>query len=100
MICEVLAILAIGLVNISFVSLSGFEIQGPENETSADLFTGGGFKRGQYLKMLKDARVSYGIFRKGTPNSLIINHKKIYLTKPGSSPKWDLAAALLEALNE
>ena len=38
---KVLAILAIGLVNISFVSLSGFKIQGPENATYADLFTGG-----------------------------------------------------------
>ena len=32
-ICEVLAILAIGLVNFSCVGLSGFEIQGPESET-------------------------------------------------------------------
>ena len=38
---EVLAILAIGLVNISFVSPSGFKIQGPENATYADLFPGG-----------------------------------------------------------
>ena len=38
---EVLAILAIGLVNISVVSLSGFKIQGAENATYADLFTGG-----------------------------------------------------------
>ena len=40
-ICEVLAILAIGLVNLSCVGLSGFEIQGPEYGTYADLFTGG-----------------------------------------------------------
>ena len=37
-ICEVPAILAIGLVNISFVGLFGLEIQGPENATKADLF--------------------------------------------------------------
>ena len=48
-ICEVPAILAIGLVNISFVSLSSFKIQGPENATWADLFIfcpqGGGLER-------------------------------------------------------
>ena len=38
-ISEILAILAIGLVNFSSVGLSGFEIQGPENETYAYLFT-------------------------------------------------------------
>ena len=32
-ICEVLAILAIALVNVSFIGLFGFEIQGPENAT-------------------------------------------------------------------
>ena len=35
---EVLAILAVGLVNISFVSFSSFEIQGPENATKPDFF--------------------------------------------------------------
>ena len=48
-ICEVSAIRAIGLVNISFVSLFGLEIQGPENATKADLFIfcpqGGGLDR-------------------------------------------------------
>ena len=40
-ICEVLAILAIGLVNFSYVSLSAFETQGSENGTYADFSTGG-----------------------------------------------------------
>ena len=44
-------------------------------------------KRGQYLKMLKDARVSSGIFWKGMPYSLIINHKKTIPNKSRFTPK-------------
>ena len=55
-ISEVLAILAIGLVNISFVSLSGFQIQGPENATYADLFTGG-WVRGANTRISKCSRM-------------------------------------------
>ena len=35
---EVLAILAIGLVNISFINLFSYEKHGPENATWADFF--------------------------------------------------------------
>ena len=44
-ISEVLAILAIGLVNFSCVGLSGFEIQGPEIRHMLICSQGGGLER-------------------------------------------------------
>ena len=58
-ISEVLAILAIGLVNFSCVGLSGLEIQGPENETQADLFTGGWVSEANTVEHKIHARPKY-----------------------------------------
>ena len=74
---EVLAILAIGLMNIIFVSLSGFKIQGPENATYADLFPGGGLEG----PISQNVQGCWGVIRhflKRHALLSIINHKKNY----------------------
>ena len=62
-ISEVLAILAIGLVNFSCVGLSGFEIQGPENETYAYLFTRGWVREANTVEHEIHACPMYSEFR-------------------------------------
>ena len=99
-ICEVLAILAIGLVNISFVYLFVFEIQGPKNVTYRLICSyfvhrggggGGGGGGGRLERPISlnacGCQSPSSIFCKGIPYSLVLNHKKTIPDKTRFTPK-------------